>query len=94
MEFFDFNGKVVLEFFGNSCLNCQMMTPIMNNIEYIMSNIRFYRINADARPDLVQKFNITSLPTLLLFNNNQLVSTIVGVKSQHVLQAIINQALI
>ena len=58
METFDFTGKVVIEFYGNGCLNCQMMEPIMHELETTMPDIRFYHINADNSPDLVQKYQI------------------------------------
>ncbi len=92
MENFDFTGKVVLEFYDTGCLNCQMMAPIIAHLEHSMPNIRFYRINADTRPDLVQQYQITSLPTLLLFNRGQKLSTIVGAKSERVLSQMIYQA--
>lgn len=79
-------GKVIIEFYGNGCLNCQMMTPILSNLERTMYDIKFYRINADDYPNLVRAYHITSLPCLLIFRDGQLLSTIVGVKPIMTLQ--------
>lgn len=94
MEYFDFSGNVVIEFYSEGCINCQMMTPIINNLEHSFHNIRFYRINADQRPDLVQKYRVTSIPSLLLFQNGRKITTIVGAKPEHILHKIILDALI
>lgn len=93
MDYFDFTGKVIIEFYGNGCLNCQMVAPIISNLEREFPYIRFYRINADLRPDLVQKYQVTSIPSLLLFRNGQKVSTIIGAKPYHILRMMITDAL-
>ncbi len=86
-------GNVIVEFYGNGCLNCQMMAPILSNLEQAMPNVRFYRINADAYPNLVQHYQVTSLPTLILFRNGQRISTIVGVKPLPTLLMLIHESL-
>ena len=86
-------GKVVIEFYGNGCLNCQMMTPILNQMENVFPAIRFYRVNADENPELVQKYQVMSLPTLLLFRHGEMLSAIVGVKPSQTLQKLIDQTL-
>ena len=93
MDYFDFTGKVVIEFYTTGCLNCQMMSPIIANLEHLMPDIRFYRVNADIHPDLVQKYQVISIPSLVLFRNGQKLSTIVGTKPQATLQAMINNLL-
>ena len=86
-------GKTVIEFYGNGCLNCQIMTPILNKLEQVMSDIKFYRINVDMYHDLAQKYQITSIPSLVLFRDGKKLSTIVGVKPQLTLQMIIQDVL-
>ena len=85
--------KVVVEFYGAGCLNCQMMAPILNHLEPVFPDVRFYRVNADQYPDLVQKHQITSLPTLLLFRHGQILPAIVGVKPAQTLARLIDQTL-
>ena len=94
MDFIDFSGYVMIEFYGEGCFNCQMMAPIINNLESRFPRIRFYRINADQHSDLIHRYQITSLPSLLLFRNGKLLTTIIGMKTQSVLERIINDWLI
>ena len=93
MNNFDFTGKVVIEFYGDGCLNCQMMAPILKNLEQTMPGVRFYRVNADYHPELVRQYQITSLPSLLLFRNGRKLSTIIGMKSQLTVQMLIEDIL-
>lgn len=87
------NGKVVLEVYSSGCLNCQIMSPILSNLEKDFPGISFCQINADITPDLIQKYKIMSLPTLLIFRHGQLLRTITGVKHPQLLKTIIGQTL-
>lgn len=86
-------GKVVVEFFGVDCLNCQMMAPILNQLESIFPGIQFYQINVNEYPALSKQYKIHSLPTLLLFQYGQHLSSVIGVKSLSTLQKILDQNL-
>ncbi len=93
MENFNFNGKVIIEFYEDNCFNCQMMQPILKELEVLFPDIRFYRVNTDIHRDLVNYYHITSLPTLVLLHNGQQLAKIVGSKSLSVLQREINKIL-
>lgn len=86
-------GKVVVEFYGTGCMNCQIMLPILKHLESTLPDVKFYRINADQFPALTEKYQIKSLPTLLLFRHGKMLSAIIGVKSLKTLQGLIDQAL-
>ena len=89
MTDFDFTNLVILEFYGEGCLNCQLMKPVLTNLEHDFPSIRFYHIDADAHHDLVQHYQITSIPCLLIFQQGQKLAEITGVKSQNTLEQII-----
>ncbi len=93
LNFITQTGIVIVEFYGNGCMNCQIMLPILTQLEATMPYIRFYRVNADTYSNLVQRYNITSLPSLLLFRNGYLLTTIIGVKSVAILRKRIERIL-
>ena len=93
MENFNFNGKVIIEFYEDNCFNCQMMQPILKELEFLFPDIRFYRVNTDIHRDLINYYHITSLPTLVLLHNGQRLAKIIGSKSLSVLQREINKIL-
>ena len=67
------------------------MIPVINYLERIRPEINFYRVQVNDYPNLVQKYQITSLPTLLIFRNGQMISKIVGLKAPQVLQNMIDR---
>ena len=85
--------KVILVFHGNGCINCKIMQPIIDSLENTFPNIRFYRINVDLYPHLIQTYKITSLPTLLPFRHGQILPAIIGIKTVQILKKTIEQTL-
>ena len=79
-------GQVVVEFYGRGCLNCRMAEPVIMDLERQNTALRFVRVNADTNLALVHRYHIAALPTLLCFNNGQVLTTISGVKPLPVLQ--------
>lgn len=71
-------GRVLVDFFAEWCGPCQMLMPILDELEKEYPEIIFYRINSDSSSDLCKKWNIISIPVLLLFNEGKLIKTIYG----------------
>ena len=87
------NGKAVIEFYGIGCLNCQIMQPILKDLATAFPNINFYQVNITNEPELIKKYQINSLPTILLFRHGQFLTSIIGVKHPQTLKCIIDQYL-
>lgn len=61
----------------------RMLMPIINQIATEMAGrAKAGRINVDDNLNLVYRFNVRSVPTLLFFKNGELVDTIVGATSK------------
>ena len=86
-------GKVIIVFHGVGCFNCKLMQPIIESLEPIFPHIKFYSLNVDLHPHLIQSYKITTLPTLLLFRHGKMLQTIEGVKSLQILKKLIDQTL-
>lgn len=75
------NGKLVLvDFWADWCGPCKMMLPILTKLETEIASLTVYKVNADENPALLSAFDISSIPTMLLFKNGELVWTITGAK--------------
>ena len=63
-----------------------MQTPILEKIaesgEY---NLTVVKINTDENPDLAQKMNISSIPTLIMYKGGQVIDTFIGLQPESVL---------
>jgi thioredoxin 1 len=55
-----------------------------------MSNVDFQTIDVDASPDLVMKYNVTSIPALIFEKDGQEVKRILGMQSRSTLISILN----
>ena len=74
------NDKItVVDFFADWCGPCRKLSPIMEEIEQELSdNVKFTKINTDNNIELAQNYQISGIPTLLVFKNGELVERMVG----------------
>ncbi|PKI12911.1 thioredoxin [Colwellia sp. 12G3] len=73
--------KVLIDFYAPWCAPCKMLTPVVEQIAQEHADIKVIKINADNSQELMAKFGIRGIPTLLLMNSGQLVATQVGAAS-------------
>ena len=74
------SGKTtIVDFFADWCGPCRKLSPIMDEIEQELSGkAKFTKINTDENIELAQKYQISGIPTLLVFKDGQLVERMVG----------------
>ena len=82
-------GKVLVDCYADWCGPCKMLSPIVDAVAEEHENCDFYKINVDAAAGIAEKYGIMSIPTLLLFKNNQLVNQSVGFISKDELEEFI-----
>lgn len=64
-------GFVLVDFWAEWCMPCKRLMPIMEAVSEKIQNIKFVKVNVDDNPDLSSKFNIRTIPTLVLLNKGQ-----------------------
>jgi thioredoxin 1 len=70
---------VVVDFWASWCGPCRMVSPIIDTLgKKHQSKIKVVKVNVDENEDLAMKFNIMSIPTIMLFNNGRLISSVIG----------------
>jgi len=69
----------VVDFWAEWCMPCKRSAPILEQIaaEYD-GRLKVTKLDVDSNPDTPGQFDITGIPTLLVFKGGQLVDTIVG----------------
>lgn len=75
---------VLLDFWATWCGPCMMLSPIVSEVaEEYKGKIKVGKVNVDEENKLSNAFHITSIPTLVLIKNGQIVNTSVGYKNKN-----------
>ena len=74
---------VVVDFWAEWCGPCRMQSPIVDDLaETMQGELKVGKVNVDDEGDLAAKYNIMSIPTLLIFKDGNVVNTAVGLHSK------------
>lgn len=74
---------VLIDFWASWCMPCKMLSPTIDEIAgEVEQKIKVGKVNVDEEPKLAQKFNVMSIPTLVIIKDGKVQSTSVGVRSK------------
>ena len=83
-EVISFKGTVLVDCWAPWCGPCRMVGPIMDQLAKVYAGqVKIVKLNVDENPVISSKFNVQSVPTLLLFKNGTLVNTLLGAQPRH-----------
>ena len=71
---------VLIDFWASWCGPCRMLSPVVDQIAEERKDIKVCKVNIDEQPELAQKFDVMSIPTLLVFRDGKQVNSSVGVR--------------
>ena len=82
---------VLVDFWAEWCGPCKMIAPVLEEAAgHYEGKIRIAKLNVDENATVAAKFNIRSIPTLLLFKKGEVVAREVGAVSQSHLRAFLD----
>jgi len=74
-------GKVILDIYTNWCGPCRFLSPILEKLKK-EGLIKLIKEDLDQNRPLGEKFGVTAIPTLLFFNNGELLNHPIEVQGQ------------
>lgn len=95
-EFEDFikDGLVLIDFFADWCMPCVMMSPIFDEVsEKFQGKVKFGKLNVGDNQEIASKFNVSSIPNMILFENGKPKANFIGAHSEEDLIKKINEQL-
>jgi thioredoxin 1 len=85
---------VLVDFWASWCGPCQMMAPVLENIaQEFDGRVVVGKLNVDENRNTAGKFNVMSIPTLILFKNGQEAARFTGYRPQEEIGMLLRQAL-
>lgn len=77
---------VLVDFYADWCGPCKMLSPVVDEIAGEITGCKVVKLNVDEAPNLAARYNVMSIPTLMVFRQGEVVDRSVGVQSkQHIL---------
>ena len=79
---------VLVDFWAEWCGPCKAIAPVLDEIaSENEGKLTIAKLNVDENPDIAMRFQVMSIPTLILFKDGQDVKRLVGAKGKRQLLA-------
>jgi thioredoxin 1 len=74
------SGLVLVDFWAPWCAPCRMLGPIIEEVSEEVEGLTVGKLNVDENPQTAQKFQVMSIPTVILFKDGEAVETMIGLR--------------
>jgi len=82
-EVLDFKGKCLIDFWAPWCGPCQMLGPIIDELgDELKDQVKVLKINVDENQELAAKYNISSIPAVLIVDHGLAKNTLIGFRQK------------
>lgn len=82
----------LVDFFATWCGPCKAMAPVLEDVKAkVGDNANIVKVDIDKNQELTTRYNVRSVPTLILFVNGEAVWRAVGVQQAEILESKIRE---
>lgn len=90
----DSDIPVLVDFWAQWCPPCHMLSPMLDEIAAeLAGRLRVVKVNVDENPGVTHRYGILAMPTLSLFRDGEVVSSVVGARPKRRLLADLSEFL-
>ncbi len=77
-EVFNYQGKVVVDFWAEWCAPCMMLGPIIEEVSEEDDDVKYCKVNCDTDREIALDYGINAIPCLIAFENGEEINRSVG----------------
>lgn len=77
-EVLESDKPVLVDFFAPWCAPCRLAEPVLEELSQERPDIKIVKLNVDENPETAQKYQVMSIPTVILFKDGEVVDQMVG----------------
>jgi thioredoxin 1 len=92
-EVLESSTPVLVDFWAPWCGPCRVVGPVLEEIAGEREDLRIVKLNIDDNQQTAARFQVLSIPTMILFKAGQPVKTVIGAYPKQRLQAELEPAL-
>ncbi len=92
-EVLESETPVLVDFWAPWCGPCRVVAPVLEEIAGEREDLRIVKLNIDDNQQTAARFQVLSIPTMILFKAGQPVKTVIGAYPKQRLQAELEPAL-
>ena len=91
-EVMNSDKPVLLDFWAGWCGPCRMLSPVVDEIAEENDDIKVCKINVDEQMELAMRFQVSSIPMLVVFKDGKVVTKSVGYRPKAEIAAMVESA--
>ena len=86
-EVIDSETAVLVDFWAPWCGPCRMVSPVLEEIHSEREDLRVVKLNVDENQQTAVRFEVMSIPTMIMFKQGQVVKKLIGAQPKARIEA-------